>query len=139
MESVQCLRRNLEKAGSGLAVALGPPQEARLSFALSLCFGIAGIKLKLWKTDREQGFHMTKQPGYSEALQWLGQSHRYQGIGWEGTRGQIAGRERCVSWPIVFLNRSQVPNSPSNQQITTVLLFHAPDVMRLCLLSNSRS
>ena len=58
-------------------------------------------------------------------------------FGWEGTWGQVAGRERCPSWPIVFLSRSQVPNSPANQPIITVLVLRAPDVMRLCLLSHS--
>ena len=52
-------------------------------------------KLKLWKTDREQGL-VTKRSGYSKALQWLGQSYRYQGI-WLGGHMRSSCRQRKMS------------------------------------------
>lgn len=52
-------------------------------------------KLKLWKTDREQGL-VTKRSGYSKALQWLGQSYRYQGI-WLGGHMRSNCRQRKMS------------------------------------------
>eukprot|EP00435_Cladocopium_sp_Y103_P038993 s1906_g10.t1 len=50
LESVQCLRRRLEKAGSGLAVALGPPQEV----IPKLCNGSAKVTVTKGYCSEEQ-------------------------------------------------------------------------------------
>ena len=61
LESLQCLRRSLEKAGSGLAVALGPPQEV----IPKLCEG-ANVTVAKVQWNDETGIAMGQSGGFAE-------------------------------------------------------------------------